>query len=67
MALFHHNLKNLHIGLLHAEAAETADVVDGLFDILADDAVATKEVATLLAHLVAEDARLYGKGDFARA
>ena len=40
-------------------------MVDGLFDILADDAVAAEEVAALFAHLITEDARLHGKGNLA--
>ena len=48
----HHDFQNLHVGLLHAVAAEAADVVDGLFDVLTDDTIAAKEVAALLAHLV---------------
>ena len=42
-------------------------MVDGLFDVLADDAVAAEEVAALFAHFVAEDARLHGEGDLAGA
>ena len=63
--LFHHDLKNLHVGLLHAIAAQAADVVDGLFHVAADDAVAAEEVVVLFAHLIAKDACLNGKGDFA--
>ena len=40
-------------------------MVDGLFDVLADDAVAAEEVAALFAHLITEDARLHGKGNLA--
>ena len=60
-----HNLQNLHISLPHAVTAEASDVVDGFFGVAADDAVAAEEVAALLAHLVAEDARLHGEGDLA--
>ena len=65
--LFHHYLKDLHVGLLHAVAAEATDVVDGLFNVLADDTVAAKEVAALFAHLIAQDTRLHGEGDLAGA
>lgn len=64
--LFHHDFQDLDVGLLHAVATQTTDVVDGLFHVSADDAVATKEVVVLLAHFVAEDACFYRKGDFAR-
>ena len=50
----HHNLQDLDVGLLHAEAAEATDVVDGLFGVAADDAVATEEVVAVLAHLETE-------------
>ena len=62
---FHHYLQNLHVGFLHAEATQAADVVDGLFHVLADDAIAAEEVAALLAHLVAEDTSFDGEGDLA--
>ena len=67
VGLFHHDFQDLHVGLLHAVATEAANVVDGLFHVFADDAVAAKEVVVLLAHLIAEDARFHGKGDLARA
>ena len=52
--LFNHYLKDLHVGLLHAQTTEAADVVDGLFGVAADDAVATEEVVAVLAHLETE-------------
>ena len=65
--LFHHDFQDLDVGLLHAVATQTTDVVDGLFHVSANDTIATKEVVVLLAHLVAEDACFHRKGDFARA
>ncbi len=65
--LLHHNLQDLDVGLLHAEATEATDVVDGLFGVAADDAVAAQQVVAVLAHLEAEQSGLDRQGDLACA
>ena len=54
----HHYLQDLHVGLLHAEATKATDVVDGLFGVAADDAIAAQQVVAVLAHLEAEQSGL---------
>lgn len=52
------------VGLPHAFAGQGAHVADGVLDALDDNAVAAVELAVVLLHLPAQQARLHRRGDF---
>lgn len=62
-----HDGKDGAVGLAHAFAGEDADVADGVVDPLGHDALAALELAAVLVHLVAQDARVDAGGDLGRA
>ena len=51
------------VRLRHADAAEAADVVDALLDVVVQDAVAALQSAAFAEHLVRQDAAVDSCGD----
>ena len=62
-----HDADNLFVCFPHAQAAQTADVGDGVFHALGDDALAAKELLLAAVHVVAKQTRIHGGGDLGGA